>query len=180
MSTLLISTCENRLSEREFVYPISEILGDNDHDILNFEDCSKEIVSKYNRVILCGTSLQDFAYISLLPFFDTLLKNFERPILGICSGMQILTSIFGISGLIDNVEIGMVEVKTLEPNKLFDGNFEAYNLHNYSVQDSDKFSVLAKSESCIQAVKHVSKEIYGISFHPEVRNEKIVSNFLLI
>ena len=180
MSTLLISTCENRLSERVFVYPISEILGDNDHDILNFEDCSKEIVSKYNRVILCGTSLQDFAYISLLPFFDTLFKNFERPILGICSGMQILTSIFGISGLMDNVEIGMVEVKTLEPNKLFDGNFEGYNLHNYSVQDSDKFSVLAKSESCIQAVKHVSKEIYGISFHPEVRNEKIVSNFLLI
>ena len=77
MSTLLISTCENRLSEREFVYPISEILGDNDHDILNFEDCSKEIVSKYNRVILCGTSLQDFAYISLFPFFDTLFKNFE-------------------------------------------------------------------------------------------------------
>ena len=180
MSTLLISTCENRLSEREFVYPISEILGDNDHDILNFEDCSKEIVSKYNRVILCGTSLQDFAYISLFPFFDTLLKNFGSPILGICSGMQILTSIFGISGLMDNVEIGMVEVKTLEPNKLFDGKFEAYNLHNYSVQDSDKFSVLAKSESCIQAVKHVSKEIYGISFHPEVRNEKIVSNFLLI
>tara|TARA_B100001146_G_scaffold49943_1_gene43400 strand:+ start:1214 stop:1756 length:543 start_codon:yes stop_codon:yes gene_type:complete len=180
MSTLLISTCENRLSEREFVYPISEILGDNDHDILNFEDCSKEIVSKYNRVILCGTSLQDFAYISLFPFFDTLLKNFESPILGICSGMQILTSIFGISELMDNVEIGMVEVKTLEPNKLFDGKFEAYNLHNYSVQDSDKFSVLAKSESCIQAVKHVSKEIYGISFHPEVRNEKIVSNFLLI
>jgi GMP synthase (glutamine-hydrolysing) len=116
----------------------------------------------------------------LFPFFDILLKNFESPILGICSGMQILTSIFGISGLMDNVEIGMVEVKTLEPNKLFDGNFEAYNLHNFSVQDSDKFSVLAKSESCIQAVKHVSKEIYGISFHPEVRNEKIVSNFLLI
>ena len=94
--------------------------------------------------------------------------------------MQILTSIFGTSGLIDNVEIGLVEVKTLESNKLFRGKFQAYNLHNYSVQDCDKFTVLAKSETSIQAVKHVTREIYGISFHPEVRNEKIISNFLKI
>ena len=78
-----------------------------------------------------------FFYIGWLQFFDDLLKKFDGPILGICSGMQILTSIFSISGLIDNVEIGMVEVKTLKPNKLFEGTFQAYNLHRYSVQDSE-------------------------------------------
>ena len=180
MKTLLISTCAYALNDREFVFPISEILGENKHDILYFEDCNEKIVSSYNRIIICGTTLQDSFYIGWLQFFDDLLKNFDGPILGICSGMQILTSIFGISGLIDNVEIGMVEVETLKPNKLFEGTFQAYNLHRYSVQDSDKFSVLAKSDNCIQAVKHVSKEIFGISFHPEVRNEEIISNFLKI
>ena len=38
--------------------------------------------------------------------------------------------------------------------------------------------ILATSENSIQAVKHVGKEIYGISFHPEVRNETVISNFL--
>ena len=180
MKTLLISTCNNALSDREFVFPISQILGENKHDILYFEDCSNEIISKYNRLIICGTSLQDSVYVNRLPFFDMLLKNFDGPILGICSGMQILTSIFGINGIIDNVEIGMVEVRTLKPNKLFDGNFQAYNLHNHSVRDCDNFIVLANSENSIQAVKHVCKDIYGILFHPEVRNEEIVSNFMLI
>ena len=124
--------------------------------------------------------MQDFTYVEWLPFFDDLLKEFNNPILGICSGMQILTSIFGISGLIDNIEVGIVEVNTLIPSKLFKGKFQAYNLHNYSVQDCDTFTVLASSKTSIQAVKHVTKEIYGISFHPEVRNEKIISNFLKI
>lgn len=180
MKTLLMSTCTHFLSDREFVFPISQILGENEHNILHFEDCSQNVLSNYERIIICGTSLQDFSYIKWLPFFDDLLKEFHGPILGICSGMQILTSIFGISGLIDNVEIGVIKVKTLEFNNLFEGTFQAYNLHNYSVQDCDKFTILARSESSIQAVKHVSKEIYGISFHPEVRNEKIISNFLLI
>ena len=180
MKTLLISTCNHALSDREFVFPISEILGENEHDIMYFEDCTTETLSIYNKIIICGTSMQDFTYVDWLPFFDILLKNFTGPILGICSGMQILTSIFGISGLIDNIEIGFVEVKTLMSNKLFKGNFQAYNLHNYSVQDCDKFKVLAKSKNSIQAVKHNSREIYGISFHPEVRNQQIVTNFLLI
>ena len=180
MTILLMSTCNYALNEREFVFPISEILGENEHDILHFEDCSRETLSSYDRIIICGTSLQDFSYVECLPFFDDLLKEFEAPILGICSGMQILTSIFGISGLIDNVEIGVVEVKTLESNKLFKGTFQAYNLHNYSVQDCDTFTILAKSDYSIQAVKHANREIYGISFHPEVRNESIIENFLSI
>jgi GMP synthase-like glutamine amidotransferase len=40
--------------------------------------------------------------------------------------------------------------------------------------------VLAKTITSSQIVKHNSKKIFGISFHPEVRNEKIVSNFMLI
>ena len=178
MKTLLISTCNHSLSSREFVLPISKILGKNEHDIIYFEECSD--LSGYDKIIICGTSLQDFSYIEWFPFFDDLLKKYTGPILGICSGMQILTSIFGTSGLIDNVEIGLVEVKTLESNKLFGGKFQAYNLHNYSVQDCEFFTILAKSETSIQAVKHVTREIYGILFHPEVRNEKIISNFLKI
>ena len=107
MKTLLMSTCNYALNDREFVFPISVILGENEHDIMYFEDCSKEVLSRYIKIIICGTSMQDFEYVEWLPFFGDLLKEFNNPILGICSGMQILTSIFGISGLIDNIEVGL-------------------------------------------------------------------------
>ena len=73
----------------------------------------------------------------------------------------------------------MIEVKTLEQNELFEGNFQAYSLHNFSSGVCDNFIILAESKEGIQAVKHVEKPLYGISFHPEVRNEQIVTNFLL-
>ena len=40
MSTLLISTCKKKLSEREFILPISQIIGDN-HKILHYRQCTE-------------------------------------------------------------------------------------------------------------------------------------------
>ena len=71
MKTLLMSTCTHVLSDMEFVFPISEILGKNEHDLVHFEDCDKKLLSKYDNIIICGTSMQDFSYIDNLPF----LKN---------------------------------------------------------------------------------------------------------
>ena len=42
------------------------------------------------------------------------------------------------------------------------------------------FIVLARSENSIQIIKHKSRQIFGVSFHPEVRNQKIIDNFLQI
>ena len=80
MKTLLMSTCNYALNDREFVFPISEILGENEHDIMHFEDCSTEALLNYNKIIICGTSMQDFTYVDWLPFFDDLLKEFNGPI----------------------------------------------------------------------------------------------------
>ena len=103
----------------------------------------------------------------------------EKPILGICSGMQITAMIFG-DKITENTEIGMVDVQTLEPNVLCAGEFQAYSLHNYSVSNLESFNVLARSENSIQVFKHITKQIFGVSFHPEVRNHEIIENFLRI
>ena len=58
--------------------------------------------------------------------------------------------------------------------------FEAYNLHQNSLTNINKFDILAISENdSIQAIKHKHKPFYGIIFHPEVRNESIIKNFIL-
>lgn len=179
MSHLLISTCSEKLSEMEFVVPIAEIVKPEDCKVLHYAECTEKDISSADKIMICGTSLQDNVYLNDLNIFRNLLLEFERPVLGICSGMQIVGSLFE-DKIVENVEIGMFEVRTLEPNKICHGKFQAYGIHNFSVDNLEFFTVLARSETSVQAIKHKSREIFGVSFHPEVRNEKTVLNFLRI
>ena len=82
--------------------------------------------------------------------------------------------------IIKNLEIGMVNIETLEKNSLCGGKFQAYSIHNYSIGNLVYFTILAQSETSVQVIKHKTKDIFGVSFHPEVRNESIIRNFLSI
>jgi GMP synthase (glutamine-hydrolysing) len=105
------------------------------------------------------------------------LKNFNIPVLGICAGMQTIGLVFG--GYLENCrEIGMIKIETFKKNILFSSTFQAYSLHNYSLEPPAEFEMLAKSENCIQAIKHKNKDIYGVLFHPEVRNKEVIQNFI--
>ena len=81
--------------------------------------------------------------------------------------------------IIEQEEIGMVSVSTTQSNPLVSGDFQAYNMHNLSVADLISFNVLAKSDKTEQLVSHKKQNIFGVSFHPEVRIEQIITNFLL-
>ena len=179
MSILLVSTCKEALSEREFVHPISIVLGSIEHQILHYSKCTKNTIKSFDKIIICGTSLKDNKYLENLDTFKKTFQKFSRPILGICSGMQVVCSIFN-GKIVQNVEIGMTDSETLESNELCTGKFQAYNMHTNSVDNLADFIVLAKNKNSIQVIKHKTKNIFGVSFHPEVRNENIISNFIKI
>ena len=178
MNILLISTCKEKLSEYEFVTPIVEIIESFEYDIINYRNLERSNISNYDKIIICGTSLQDNDYLNYLDDFKK-LKNNDKEILGICSGFQIICSMFN-EEIIDQEEIGMVTVETQFPNSLISGEFQAYNMHNFSVGQVTSFNVLAKSEKTIQMISHKKLNVFGVSFHPEVRNQQIITNFLLI
>jgi GMP synthase (glutamine-hydrolysing) len=178
MKILLISTCKEKLSEYEFVNPIVEIIESFEYDIINYRNLETSDISLYDKIIICGTSLQDNDYLNYLDDFKK-LKIHDKYILGICSGFQIICSMFD-EKIIDKEEIGMINVKTKIPNSLVNGDFQAYNMHNFSAGEVKFFNILAKSEKTIQMISHKTLNIFGVSFHPEVRNEQILTNFLLI
>ena len=109
MTVLIISTCSEKLSEREFVTPISKIVGADNQKILHYTDCTEQNISEFEKILICGTSIQDNLYQKDIDKFKMFLTNFEKPILGICSGMQIVCTIFG-DKIIKNLEIGMVDI----------------------------------------------------------------------
>ena len=178
MKILLVSTCSEKLSEYEFVFPIAEIVKPNEYKIINYKDLHNLSLLDYDRIIICGTSLQDNDYLNYIDNFNNLI-NLNKPILGICSGFQILCATFGET-IIEGKEIGMTNVITTQKNPLTSGEFQAYNMHNFTAKIPTTFKTLAKAGETIQMVSHKELNIFGVLFHPDVRNEQIVTNFLLI
>jgi GMP synthase-like glutamine amidotransferase len=161
----------------EFVMPIlaiAEKLGNC--TVKHYLEVSKLDLARCDKVIFSGTALRDNEFLSNSERFQW-LKETEKPVLGICAGMEIIGMVFG-AHLNRSLEIGMSSISSIKENPLFTGDFRAYSLHNVCVEASDLFEVLALSTKCIQALKHKTKPIYGVLFHPEVRNQEIIQKFI--
>jgi GMP synthase-like glutamine amidotransferase len=160
----------------EFVLPIVSAIKPLEECVVkHFSDINPQELKDYSKIVLSGTALKDHATLNQTEKFQW-LKFCEPPVLGICAGMQTIGLVFE-EPLTPCLQVGMIEVETLKANPLFEGNFRAYALHNFSVAPSKTFSVLAKSTKCVQAIKHRQKDIYGVLFHPEVRNIEILQRF---
>lgn len=154
---LLINICKEKLHELEFVKPIEDILIKNDlkFKTKHYKKLTKSDLDKASKVIICGTSLADNEFLGNLKYFEW-IKDFNKPILGICGGMHILGLLYN-GKLKKNKQIGLID--------------NEYHLHNYLVQ-SNEF-IYNKN-----TMKHISKPFQGILTHPEVRNKEIIINFV--
>jgi GMP synthase (glutamine-hydrolysing) len=170
---------KDSLGYYEFVLPILYIAeGLDECEVVHYSELRKEDLDKSDCVILSGTALKDHATLDEPEKFEW-IKTFEKPVLGICAGMQTIGLAFGLR-LKKCLGIGMAEISTLKTNLFFASTFKAYTLHNYSVEPSVEFDALAKNGRCVQAIKHKQKSIYGVLFHPEVRNKEILERFVLV
>lgn len=122
------------------------------------------------------------------PRCDESIFNLGIPILGICYGMQLMSTVMG-----GNVkkgvkrEYGETEVALTVSSPLFVGLPEK-NVCLMSHTDlvdkmPDGFEVIANTSNCpIAGMQNIEKGFYGIQFHPEVNNTcngtTIIRNFL--
>ncbi len=165
------------LAFNEFVSPIVSVVQPIEEcKVKHFLEIEPKELEGYSRIVLSGTALKDHSTLAQIDKFSW-IKTYGNPILGICAGMQTIGLIFG-EPLTACLQIGMTKIKTLKKNPLFQGDFKAYALHNYSVGACQNFEVLAESTKCVQAIKHKQKNIYGILFHPEVRNQDMLQRFI--
>jgi GMP synthase-like glutamine amidotransferase len=54
---------------------------------------------------------------------------------------------------------------------------EGYHLHNYSVTLPEEFDLMAGTTDVVEAFRHSDRPLFGIIFHPEVRNKWILERF---
>lgn len=166
---------KDSLSCDEFVLPVKAIAESEGYDceVVHFSEITHKIPEKSDRVILCGTALKDNGFL-LHPEKFSWLKDFARPVLGICAGFEIISVVFG-GKITESLEIGMTDIEA-DGEPLGKGTLQVYELHSKGITLPHSFTVLAKNKAGIQAIR--KGNILGIQFHPEVRNEKIIRKWL--
>jgi len=111
----------------------------------------------------------------------------ERPVLGVCLGMQGLIEYLGGELYNQNkVKHGVSEFIQLKNSSLFDGLPETIEVglyHSWAGDESGDYKVTARSDQgTVMAMENVSKQLYGVQFHPESiltpQGKEIIQNFL--
>jgi GMP synthase-like glutamine amidotransferase len=178
---LILNVCKNKLHFFEFVKPIEEVLKKEKISFFtkHYLDLKKNDLKKFDKIIICGTSLRDNGYLNNLNNFDW-IKDFKKPLLGICAGMQIISIVFNSNKnkLKNKKEIGFY-YETFNENflNIKKGEQQVYLLHKNYVPLPGNFKKFTSSK-IPQAIKHQEKEIYGVLFHPEVRQKDLIKEFI--
>ena len=143
--------------------------------------------SSYDLIILSGG--HNFPVVGndkLLKSEMDLIVKTKKPLLGISYGCELIAFVFG--GHLERMndpQKGMVDVNVSIPDPLFGNSkhFQVYENHRWLITDvPSQLTALAYSSHGIEALRHVSRPIYGLQFNPEkcddrVCGEKILSNY---
>lgn len=127
-------------------------------------------------------------YDKFAPHISEELFNLNKPVLGICYGMQLTQFLFGGTVTPSNKrEYGKSELTIVSPSALTNGvpiTSTVWMSHGDHVDELSKdFTLLATTPSCMAIAKHKTKDIYNLQFHPEVTHsefgETIIRNFTI-
>ncbi|MGO4890619.1 glutamine-hydrolyzing GMP synthase [Anaerobacillus sp. MEB173] len=118
------------------------------------------------------------------PRCDEEIFDLGIPVLGICYGMQLMTHHFG--GKVEAAnhrEYGKAMITVQNETKLFDElpkEQSVWMSHgDLIVAPPEGFVVDATSASCpVASMSDVSRHLYGVQFHPEVRNSEYGNQML--
>ena len=171
---LIINVNKHKLHDLEFIKPITDLLEKS--KVIHYKDLKQSDIGSAEKIIIAGTSLKDDEYLKNIESFSW-IKNYKKPILGICSGMQILALANGAK-LKKAKEIGQTEIKILKEDALIKNIRKVYSMHQFSITLPKGFDLLAKSSKSIQAIK--KNNHYGLMFHPEVFNKEIIKLFSVL
>lgn len=144
-----------------------------DVQVLGLMDFKAENLAQFDGVVLSGapillTDIDPTTYLQHLSW----IKTYDKPLLGICFGHQIIGLLHGARVSKMREDRGFQEIELIKDDSLFErlpDVFEMQEDHCEHISVPHGFDLLACSDACInEAMKHKEKPMYGVQFHPEV------------
>lgn len=167
------------LSRDEYVGPVARIVTAAGYrwQELHFSRISPENIAGTDGIILCGTALEDNVFADHMQD-PAWLCNARVPVLGICAGAEALCLAYG-GRLIPACGIGMTEVRVTQTDPVIGEPrvFTAYEVHSFACEPPAGWITTAVSGMCVQAFRHPDRPVFGLMYHPEVRNDEVVERF---
>jgi glutamine amidotransferase len=172
---------------------------------------NKSDIEKADKLILPGVGsfdqgMKNLNDLGLIPVLNGKVITKKIPILGICLGMQLLTSsseegnsaglgwinaetvkfrFDGIEGKLKIPHMGWNLVKICQRDALFEEMYPEprfYFVHSYHVVCKNENDILARTFHGYEFASAIKKEnIYGVQFHPEKSHKfgmKLLDNFM--
>lgn len=125
----------------------------------------------YDLIILSGGSVVSIAGSPESFVQETkMVRESKTPIIGICQGCEIIATAYGSKlKFLDHKTKGVKKVHLEIESENFPKNVDVYEAHHYAIKTLGPDLVeLAKSNDGVEMLKHKTKEIYGMQFHPEM------------
>lgn len=164
---------------------VSYLVADKNSDI------NKVMRHTYKGIILSGGPLlYSDKHVNIIESVNinfAAILNLDVPVLGICFGHQTLVELFGGKmGNMKKLSKGMQTVKFVHNTVLFDGLPNVLEMHqnhyDCGTQIPYNFELVATSNICaLEGIKHATKPIFGVQFHPESSGKhgyQLLDNFL--
>jgi GMP synthase (glutamine-hydrolysing) len=149
----------------------------NEFEKINLEN-TKALILSGAPILITETDIS--TYIKKFEF----LKETDVPVLGICFGHQLLGIIHGSEIFKGEPIRTKTEIFIDQQDELFLGFDKIVVMtedHTEGITLPENFIRLASSDKYdLEAMKHKTKPVYGVQFHPEVSGEngmKLLTNF---
>lgn len=182
MKTLIVDNGTKHLSR------LKKLISNSSLEVVSYSEIDTVDPKKFNAVILSGGhNFPVYGNESQLQKEIDFIKNSEAKILGICFGFELIAQTFGAKlELMEERERGILDIQVLENSEIFADvpNLRVFESHRWVVKEPiGDLIALARSKDGIEAIRHKSRPIYAVQFHPEMFLDKtcgdeIFFNFL--
>jgi para-aminobenzoate synthetase len=143
-----------------------------DTHIAGLEDDYKDILSTIDMVVLSGGPGNPVR--SHRHYFHEaeLIREFHGGIIGICLGFELIAHVYGAHLVaLPSAERGIAAVTVSRADPILDGitDFRAFEAHRWAIKSvRSPLIELARSPSGVQIIRHSTRPVWGMQFHPEV------------
>lgn len=163
MNALLINNRTKRIKQ------VENLLKDHSVDTINMWNLPEKEIDKYDFIVLSGSHF-DRASTKQKTYDDELeiIKNINKPIFGICMGMELIARAYSNPEFIELAprHRGIIEISY--KNK----QLKVYESHRWKIKTvTDPLEEVSRTDDGVEIIKHKSKPIWGVQFHPEADEE---------